>query len=69
LQIITSLKEKKLNYDGKLRCDSIQGCFIGVKFKTINDDFASDDEEEEKDYKSEYFKLLAKFNKLKNNEI
>jgi len=69
LQIITSLKEKKLNYDGKLRCDSIQGCFIGVKFKTINDDFASDDEEVEKDYKSEYFKLLAKFNKLKNNEI
>jgi hypothetical protein len=68
LQIITSLKEKKLTYDGKLRCDSIQGCFIGVKFKTVNDEFASDDEEE-KDYKSEYFKLLAKFNKLKNNEI
>jgi hypothetical protein len=39
-QIITSLKEKKIQYDPKLRADLIQGCFTGVKF---ND---SDDEED-----------------------
>ncbi len=28
----------KLNYDGKLRCDKIQGCFTGVKLATEDDD-------------------------------
>ena len=34
-QVITSLKEKKIEYDGQMRNkdDSIQGSFYGVKFK------------------------------------
>jgi hypothetical protein len=32
-QVITDLKEKKIQYDPKLRSDSMQGSFIGVKFK------------------------------------
>ncbi len=31
LQLITALKEKKLKYEAKHRCDKIQGCFVGVK--------------------------------------
>jgi hypothetical protein len=31
LQVITSLKEKKIIYDSQVRCDGIKGCFIGVK--------------------------------------
>ena len=72
LQVITSLKEKNLTYNGQLRNkdDSIQGSFFGVKFKINKPDygFASDDEEDF-DYKTEYRNLLAKYNILKNNKL
>jgi uncharacterized protein (DUF39 family) len=32
-QVITSLKEKKIDYNSKFRCENIQGCFVGVKFR------------------------------------
>jgi hypothetical protein len=56
LQIITSLKEKKITYDGKLRCDSIQGCFFGVKFKSCKPSTPDDDDDDDShiDYKAEY---------------
>jgi phage/plasmid-associated DNA primase len=31
-QLISSLKEKNIVYDGTLRCDKVKGCYIGVKF-------------------------------------
>ena len=33
LQIITSLKEKGIQYNSKFRSENIQGCFVGVKIK------------------------------------
>jgi len=33
LQVITSLRDKRLEYDGQKRCDGIRGCFTGVRFK------------------------------------
>jgi hypothetical protein len=31
--IISSLKDKKINYEPKYRCDGVQGCFVGVRWK------------------------------------
>ena len=31
LQLLTSLKERKIGYSGKLRCNGIQGCYYGVR--------------------------------------
>jgi hypothetical protein len=41
LQVMTSLKDKGLVYNSKYRCENIQGCYVGVKFKT--DDFDDGD--------------------------
>lgn len=41
LQLMTSLKEKKIDYNCKLRCDNIQGCYVGVK---LTDDIDEDEE-------------------------
>lgn len=54
-QIMVGLREKKIEYNTKLRCDGIQGCYICVKFK--NDDYDpnnynkknNDDDDEEDD--------------------
>ncbi len=32
-QMITSLKAKNLKYESQMRCDHMQGCFVGVKFR------------------------------------
>jgi hypothetical protein len=42
LQLITSLKEKKNEYNCKVRSDNIQGGFLGVKF---TDNIDEDDDE------------------------
>ena len=34
LQLLTCLKDKKIKYDYKARCDKIQGCYICVKFQS-----------------------------------
>lgn len=40
LQVITSLKDKGIIYQAKLRCDRIQGCFTNIKkFDELEDDF------------------------------
>lgn len=44
-QLITSLKEKGISYDGKLRCNKIQGCYVGVKIRLLDDDIDDDEEE------------------------
>jgi hypothetical protein len=47
LQLITSLKEKKLNYDSGIRADGgIRGAFTGVTLK--DDDFEDEDENDNK---------------------
>jgi len=38
LQVITSMKEKKIIYDSQVRCDGIKGCFTGVKLILEMDD-------------------------------
>jgi hypothetical protein len=37
LQVITSLKDKGIKYDKEKRCDSVKGCFVGVKTKQSAD--------------------------------
>lgn len=49
LQLITSLKEKKIIYNTKFRCDNVQGCFTGVRIRksdNIRGAFNNDDEED-----------------------
>ena len=38
LQVISSLKDHKICYNGTFRTDGIRGCFTCVKFKEIDDD-------------------------------
>lgn len=33
LQLITAIKEKNIKYFSQYRCDNLQGCYVGVKFK------------------------------------
>ncbi len=37
-QLISCLKEKKIKYEAKFRCNNIQGCFTGVKIKNAMDE-------------------------------
>jgi hypothetical protein len=46
IQLITSLKEKKLNYNCKLRAAGIQGCFTGVMLREDGDLFERDDDDD-----------------------
>jgi len=45
VQVMTSLKERKINYNCNMRCSytKIRGCYYGVKFS--NDDYDSDEED------------------------
>lgn len=38
LQVMTSLRDKGLIYNSKYRCDNVQGCYVGVKFKVDEND-------------------------------
>jgi hypothetical protein len=42
IQLITALKDKKIEYNAKYRCDKLQGCFIGVVFQSDLDDDLQD---------------------------
>ena len=42
IQLITALKDKKISYNAKLRCDKLQGCFIGVVFQSELEDDLQD---------------------------
>ena len=42
MQLITALKDKKISYNAKLRCDKIQGCYIGVLFQSDLEDDLQD---------------------------
>jgi phage/plasmid-associated DNA primase len=47
-QLISSLKEKKIQYEAKFRHNNVQGCYIGVKHKNIVDekmDFVQENKE------------------------
>lgn len=41
--MISALKDKKIIYQPKYRCNNIQGCFVGVKFKAQEKDIEQDD--------------------------
>jgi len=42
IQLITALKDKKIEYNAKYRCEKLQGCFIGVVFQSDLDDDLQD---------------------------
>jgi hypothetical protein len=42
-QVMTSLRDKGIVYNGKYRCDNVQGCYVGIKFKD-DDAFVDGDE-------------------------
>jgi hypothetical protein len=42
MQLITALKDKKISYNAKLRCEKLQGCFVGVVFQSEFDDDLED---------------------------
>jgi hypothetical protein len=72
LQLITALKEKKLKYESKWRCDKIQGCFVGIKLCNDPNDIKYDldrgisnnDEDAGIDYKAEYLKMKQRCEEL-----
>ncbi len=33
--IISTLRDKKILYEPKYRCDGVQGCFVGVRWEII----------------------------------
>jgi hypothetical protein len=72
LQLITALKDKKLKYESKWRCDKIQGCFVGIKLCNDPNDIKYDldrgisnnDEDAGIDYKAEYLKMKQRCEEL-----
>ena len=38
IQIIDAMKDKKIDYNAKFRCDKTQGCFVGILFQTPHDE-------------------------------
>jgi hypothetical protein len=68
LQLITCLKDKKIQYDPKARCDKLQGCFIGVRFQSeLDDDFEHplDKGVLKDDYKAKYEDAMKQIEALK----
>jgi len=37
-QVMTSLRDKGIVYNSKYRCNNVQGCYVGVKFRNNSDD-------------------------------
>jgi hypothetical protein len=58
-QLITSLKERKIEYDRQLRSDYIQGSFIGVKFKNniVDEDYDITPEQQLKNLQNQIYAL------------
>jgi hypothetical protein len=72
LQLLSSLKEKKVKYSNKYRIGGIQGCYYCVKLVECDEDRAHDDDTEigvdksdqSVDISKEYTLLLQKYNAL-----
>lgn len=65
-QLLTCLKDKKIKYDPKLRCDKLQGCYVGVKFQSALDDTDQiDNGVDTTDYKAKYETLLKEYEAYK----
>ncbi|NDC31290.1 MAG: hypothetical protein EBZ58_10220 [Bacteroidetes bacterium] len=69
IQLISSLKDKKIRYNAKYRCDKMQGCFVGVLFQDGLDDETSQDDPLDKgtetNYKSKYENAMKEIEDLK----
>jgi hypothetical protein len=69
IQLISSLKDKKIRYNAKYRCDKMQGCFVGVLFQDGLDDETSQDDPLDKgtetNYKSKYENAMKEIEELK----
>ena len=71
-QLMTALKERKIQYNKDLRVNNVRGCYVYVKFKgCMNDDEEEEDDERflsqvklYKDLEAKYKELEAKFNQL-----
>ena len=56
------MKRRGLDYKRQLRCDGIQGCFVGVKFKRADDNDDYDEGIEKKDQSIDVVDFLKKEN-------
>jgi hypothetical protein len=48
-QVMTSLRDKGIVYNSKYRCDNVQGCYVGIKFRERNA-FVDDDDDDPLDH-------------------
>ena len=70
IQLISSLKDQNITYSSKFRCDGLQGCYTGVKFKDQDVESENDYEngiekkEQSVDINKAYKELEAKYNAL-----
>lgn len=72
LQVITALRDRRIEYDGQKRCDGVKGCFVGVRLKGdgIPSDYNELPQEDEllkkiKEQEEEIYKLKMEIAKLK----
>jgi len=74
MQLITALKDKKISYNAKLRCEKLQGCFVGVVFQSEFDDDLEDVKDplekgiKQVDYKSKYEEALTRIELLEKQQ-
>jgi hypothetical protein len=65
------LKDKKIEYNAKYRCDKLQGCFVGVVFQSDLDDDLQDTKDPldkgivKDDYKVKYENAKKEIEELK----
>jgi hypothetical protein len=57
-QLISALKDKKIEYNAKFRCEKLQGCFVGVVFQD------EDESQSNYEYKIKYEKALETIQSL-----
>jgi len=75
MQLITALKDKKISYNAKLRCEKLQGCFVGVVFQSDFDDDLEDVKDplekgiKQVDYKSKYEEALKRIEQLEKQQL
>ena len=68
MQLITCLKDKKIKYDPKARCEKVQGCFTGVTFQCELDNDLEDPLDKgviKDDYKAKYEIAMEQLEALK----
>ena len=58
IQLISALKDKKIDYNAKFRCEKLQGCFVGVVFQD------EDESQSNFEYKIKYEKALETIQSL-----